>query len=225
MNDIWAVIPVKEFDGAKHRLSDLLSPPERRLLVETMLTDMLNAVAGCRRLAGVMIVTIDPRATVLGEKIGARILTEGARDGHTGSVNAGRRILAREAHGGMITLPGDIPAIRAAEIDAVLSAHRATPSFTISPAHDDQGSNAVVCSPPESVPLRFGDNSYFPHLDAARLHGIEPTVIRQPGIAMDIDHPLDLSLFLRLPQSTDTRTRALLDDLGVPARLTERGII
>ena len=73
MNDIWAVIPVKEFDGAKHRLSGLLSPPERRLLAETMLTDVIDAVAGSRLLAGVMIVTLDPRARALGEKIGARI--------------------------------------------------------------------------------------------------------------------------------------------------------
>jgi 2-phospho-L-lactate guanylyltransferase len=225
MGDIWAIIPVKEFDGAKHRLSGLLSPNERLVLAATMLADVLDAVAGCRHLAGVMIVTIDPNATVLGKNIGARILTEGARDGHTGSVNAGRRLLAREGRGGMITLPGDIPATRAAEIDAVLAAHLAPPSFTISPAHDDQGSNAVVCSPPEQVALAFGDNSYFPHLDAARRHGIEPTVIRQPGIAMDIDHPVDLALFLRLPQSAGTRTRALLEDLGMSARLTEQGIV
>jgi 2-phospho-L-lactate guanylyltransferase len=223
MSDLWAVIPVKEFDGAKDRLSGLLLPPQRRRLAETMLADMLDAVAGSRRLAGLLIVTLDPYATALGEKIGARIAPEGARDGHTGSVNAGRRLLAREGRRGMITMPGDIPATRAAEIDAVLSAHLPAPSFTISPAHDDLGSNAVVCSPPESVPLRFGDNSYFPHLDAARRQGIEPTVVRQPGIAMDIDHPVDLAAFLRLPQSAGTRTRALLEELGVPALLAERG--
>jgi 2-phospho-L-lactate guanylyltransferase len=224
MSDIWAVIPVKEFDGAKQRLSSLLSPPERFVLAATMLADMLDAVAGSRHLAGVMIVTLDPNATILGERIGARIVTGGARDGHTGSVNAGRRLLAREGRGGVITLPGDIPATRAGEIDAVLSAHLAAPSFTISPAHDDQGSNAVVCSPPESVPLRFGDNSYFPHLDAARRQGIEPTVIRQSGIAVDIDHPPDLALFLRMPQSAGTRTRTLLHELGVPALLAARGV-
>jgi 2-phospho-L-lactate guanylyltransferase len=49
-------------------------------------------------------------------------------------------------------------------------------------------------------------------------------VIRQPGIAMDIDHPVDLALFLRLPQSVGTRTRTLFDELSVPGRLTERGI-
>src|ERR1700719_5312882 len=99
MSDIWAVMPVKEFSGAEHRLSGLLSPPQRRLLAESMLTDMLDAVAGCRLLAGVMIVTLDPHAAALGEKIGARIVTEGARDGHTGSVNAGRRALAGERRG------------------------------------------------------------------------------------------------------------------------------
>src|SRR5260370_41584906 len=112
MTDIWAVIPVKEFDDAKHRLSGLLSPPQRRLLAETMLTDMIAAVVGSRLLAGGMIVTLDPHATPLGQKIGASILTEGARDGHTGSVNSGRRLLAGERRDGMITMPGHIPAPR-----------------------------------------------------------------------------------------------------------------
>lgn len=213
--DIWAVIPVKEFDGAKHRLSGLLSPDQRRALAETMLTDVLDAVAAARRLAGVMVVTLEPRARALAERIGARVETEGARDGHTGSVTAGLRILAREGRGGMITMPGDIPAATGAEIDAVLAAHLPAPSFTISPAHDDLGSNAVVCSPPDSVPLRFGEDSYFPHLDAARRQGIEPVVVRQPGIAMDIDHPVDLRTFLRLRQSRGTRTRALLEGFGL----------
>jgi 2-phospho-L-lactate guanylyltransferase len=42
---------------------------------------------------------------------------------------------------------------------------------------------------------------------------------------MDIDHPVDLAPFLRMPQSMGTQTRALLDVLSVPARLAERGIV
>jgi 2-phospho-L-lactate guanylyltransferase len=171
-----------------------------------------------------MVVTLDPVITALATQLGARVVTDGARDGHTGSVTAGLRLLAREGRGGMITLPGDIPAATSAEIEAVLAAHLDGPAFTISPAHDDLGSNAVICSPPDSVPLRFGENSYFPHLEAARRAGIEPTVIRQPGIAMDIDHPADLAAFLRLPQSAGTRTRAFLEEAGIPQLLAERGI-
>ena len=33
-----------------------------------------------------------------------------------------------------------------------LAAHREAPSFTIAPAHDDLGSNAVACSGPDAVP-------------------------------------------------------------------------
>jgi 2-phospho-L-lactate guanylyltransferase len=221
-SDIWAILPVKELDGAKQRLAPLLSPAQRRALIEVMVGEVLEAVVGARGLAGVMVVTLDPTTTALASRLGARVVTDGARDGHTGSVTAGLKLLASEGRGGMITLPGDIPAATSAEIEAVLAAHLQARSFTISPAHDDLGSNAVVCSPPDAVPLRFGENSYFPHLEAARRSGIEPTVIRQPGIAMDIDHPADLAAFLRLPQSTGTRTRAFLEAEGVPRLLAAR---
>jgi 2-phospho-L-lactate guanylyltransferase len=221
--DIWAIVPIKELEGAKQRLAPLLSPAQRRALIEVMMGEVLEAIAGAKSLAGLMVVTLDPQAAALANRLGARVVTDGARDGHTGSVTAGLKLLAREGRGGMITLPADIPAATSAEIDRVVVAHLAAPSFTISPAHDDLGSNAVICSPPDAVPLRFGENSYFPHLEAARRCGIEPTVIRQPGIAMDIDHPVDLAAFLRLPQSTGTRTRALVEEMGIPKLLTDRG--
>jgi 2-phospho-L-lactate guanylyltransferase len=222
--DMWAVVPIKELEGAKQRLAPLLSPARRRDLIKVMMGEVLEAVSEAASLAGIVVVTVDPQATALATRLGARVLTDGAREGHTGSVVAGLRLLARERRGGMITLPADIPAATAQEIDLVVAAHLPAPAFTISPAHDDLGSNAVVCSPPDAVPLRFGDNSYFPHLDAARAQGIEPTVMRQPGIAMDIDHPVDLASFLRLPQSAGTRTRAFLEEIGVPKLLAEKGI-
>ena len=81
----------------------------------------------------------------------------------------------------------------------------------------------MICSPPDAVPLRFGDNSYYPHLEAAERSGIEPTVMPQPGIAMDIDHPVDLAAFLRMPQSVGTRTRAFLEETGIAKLLIDSG--
>ena len=211
MSGIWAVVPVKELEGAKQRLAGALSAAQRHRLAVTMLEEVLDALAGATRLAGVALVTLDPHATAIARRRGWRVIAEGAREGHTGSVDAGRRILAGEGVAGILTLPGDIPATTSAEIDAALAAHGPAPAFTIVPAHDEQGSNTVIVSPPLAVTLRFGDNSYFPHLDAARAAGIEPTVVRLPGIAMDIDHPVDLDHFLELPQSRGTRTRALLE--------------
>jgi 2-phospho-L-lactate guanylyltransferase len=216
---IWAIVPVKEFEGAKHRLSSALSPDERRLLAISMLEDVLEAVSAVRELTGVLVVTLEPAATSLASRYGARIVTEGARDGHTGAVTAAARLLVREGRAGMMTMPGDIPRLSSEEIAATLAAHRAAPAFTIVPAHDDLGSNTIVCSPPDAVPLRFGEDSFFPHLDAARAQGIEPIVVRHPGIGMDIDNPVDLVTFLKMSPPVRTRTLDFLEQSGVAARL------
>jgi len=138
----------------------------------------------------------------------------GARDGHTGAVTAAARLLAAEGRAGMLTLPGDIPLITPAEIAGVLAAHAPPPSFTIVPSHDERGSNAIACSPPDAVPLRFGEDSFYPHLQAAKACGIRPNVVRLPGIALDIDNPEDVVSFMRTPSLT--RAWAVLAEEGVP---------
>jgi len=208
VNGIWAVVPVKELAGAKQRLSSCLSREERRLLATTMFEDVLDAVSAVKELAGVLVVTVDPAAISLASRYGARIVTEGAREGHTGAVTAAARLLAAEGRDGMLTVPGDIPLVTASEVGRLVAAHRPAPSFTIVPSHDEGGSNAIVLSPPNAVPLRFGVDSFFPHLRAAEARGIRPTVLRLPGIALDIDNPEDLAAFALQP--SPTRTRAFL---------------
>ena len=221
MTGVWAVVPVKEFEGAKQRLSSRLSAEERRALATVMLEDVLEAVSAVRELAGMLVVTVDPVAASLAARYGARIVVEGAREGHTGAVAAAQRLLAREGQPSMMTMPGDIPQLTSAEIEATLAAHGAAPSFTIVPAHDDLGSNAVLSSPPDAVRLRFGEDSFYPHLDAARSRGIDPLVVRQPGIGMDIDNPADLVAFLRMSPPAPTRTLVFLEQSGVAKRLLE----
>jgi 2-phospho-L-lactate guanylyltransferase len=206
---------VKEFTGAKQRLASLLSPEQREGLAAAMLEDVLAALAGATRLAGILVNTVEPLAADLARRYSARVVTNGACDGHTGAVLGMARVLAAEGCGALLTLPGDIPLVTQAEIDTVVSSCLDAPSFTIVPAHDELGSNAVLCAPPLVVPLRFGEDSYFPHLATARRHGIEPTVVRLPGIGLDIDHPADLRAFLRAEPRRSTRTLSLLERAGL----------
>lgn len=214
MMAVWAAVPVKGFTGAKSRTGAILTAAQREQLAATMLEDVLSALAGATLLAGILVNTIDPVAADLARRYGARVVTEGAQDGHTGAVNGMARVLAAEGKGALLTVPGDIPRVTSAEIDAVVASCQEGPSFTIVPAHDELGSNAVLCAPPFSVPLRFGDDSYFPHLMAARAQGIEPVVLRLPGIGLDIDHPADLRAFVAAKPRKPTRTLALLEAFG-----------
>jgi 2-phospho-L-lactate/phosphoenolpyruvate guanylyltransferase len=205
---IWAVVPVKERDRAKERLAPLLPPALRQRLALAMLEDVLAALAATPGLAGLALVTVDPAAGPLARHYDARIIEAGARDGHTGAVTAAARLLLAEGRAGMLTMPGDVPLATSVEIASLLAAHGPSPAFTIAPSHDEGGSNAVLLSPPDAVPLRFGVDSFFPHLRAAEARGIRPNVLRLPGIALDIDNPEDLAAFARLP--APTRTRAFL---------------
>src|SRR5271165_1516600 len=206
--DLWAVVPVKERVSAKERLAPMLRPEARLALALAMLEDVLAALAATRGLAGLLIVTVDPEARRVATIYGARLIEVGARDGHTGAVAAAVRLLAAEGHKGMLTLPGDVPLVTPREIERLLAAHPAAPSFTIVPSHDERGSNAIACSPPDAVPLRFGENSFYPHLQAAEARGLRPNVLHLPGIALDIDNPEDVLSFMRI--DVPTRARAVL---------------
>jgi 2-phospho-L-lactate guanylyltransferase len=206
--EIWAVIPVKDAALAKQRLTDALSPRLRKDLALAMFQDVLDAVAAVPELHGIAVVTADRNVAEIAQRAGAEVWSEGAHDGHTGAVSAAACRLAA-ASSTMLTLPGDIPLVSRVDISGVLAAHRPASAFTIVPAWDERGSNAIVCSPADVVPLRFGPDSYFPHLAAARAVGLTPTVVRNGAIALDIDEPSDLQSFVS--KSSATRSWRLLD--------------
>jgi len=211
----WAILPVKEMAGAKQRLAPLLSPEERVGLMQVMLGDVLAALSAAQGLAGIALVTLDPWAEALAQDHGARIITEGAREGHTGAVTSAAAVLQAEGVAAILTLPGDVPAVKTPEIEALILAAKASPAFIIAPAHDELGSNAILMSPPNAVKLRFGEDSYFPHLAAARAAGIVPQILHLPGIAMDIDHPVDIARFAGIAEAKSTQTLTWLQQNGI----------
>ena len=208
---IHAVVPIKETSDAKRRLADVLGAARRQQLALAMFEDVLATLTGVRELAGITVVTVDPAAAAIAARHGARVSDAGAREGHTGAVAAAARELVAQT---MLTLPGDIPLVESDDICQLIDVHRnatgrGARGFTIVPARDERGSNAILCSPAAAVPLRFGADSFLPHLAAAKRCAIEPTVVRLPRIALDIDTADDLALFRATP--SPTRTRALLE--------------
>ena len=218
MSGFWIIVPVKDTRFSKLRLGELFTAPQRQALAHAMLEDVLEAVAAVSSDVRVALVTVDAFAIALAQRHGFRVIGDGAHDGHTGAVDGGRRVVAREKARGMLTMPGDIPMVTAGEIEAVIAAHaagsREPGGFTIVPSHDRQGSNAVAVSPPEAVPLRFGSDSFYPHLAAARGAGIEPLVIESAGIATDVDTPEDVARLMARDGELRSRAARLIAAFG-----------
>ena len=213
---MWAVVPIKDFTNAKERLSRILSPSERRALARIMAEDVLRTLLAVSELKGVAVITRDVEAQELCAGLGARILTEPRNEGQTVAVVSANRVLKDEGVKDVLTVPGDVPLVLPRDVRSVVAAHGDAPAMTIVPARDHRGSNCVVLSPPGCVTLRFGRNSFYPHLDAAREAGISPLTIELPNLALDVDTSDDLDLLMREP--TRTRAQEFLADAGVPGR-------
>ncbi len=215
---MWAVLPVKDLAGAKQRLAPVLAPDERRELFRAMMGDVLAALAATSSLDGIAMITRDDEARAMAGRFGAEVISEDENSGQTAAVAHGIGALMARGVSAILQVPGDVPLAVAAEFEQAIATHGTTPApaMTIVPARDRQGSNCVLCSPPDAVPLRFGDNSFYPHLDAARGRGFEPTILPLPGLGLDIDTPDDLAELLDRPG--ETGSQRYLAESGIAAR-------
>ncbi|HEU5453951.1 MAG TPA: 2-phospho-L-lactate guanylyltransferase [Terriglobales bacterium] len=198
------LIPVKNLSGAKQRLAGVLDQQRRTELARAMLEDVLAAVTAVPSRPPVMVVTSDAFAASLARRHGFLVLDDPENPGESGAIEMATR--AAEAAGADFTLvlPGDIPLVTASEIRLVLDAMPERGTVFVRAA-DARGTNAVLRRPASLFPLRFGNDSFLPHLASARATGLPVEVREAPGIALDIDRPDDLARLLAHPVRTGTQ--------------------
>ncbi len=212
------LIPVKDASTAKQRLSAVLSQEQRTTLARTMLKDVCAALAEVNSRPAIALVTNDAFATGLARHYGFDIIVDDENLGETEAIAMATDEAEKRGAEFTMVLPGDIPLLRASEIEAVLAAMPPEGSVLV-PAADGRGTNAVLRRPCRLFPLRFGNDSFLPHQAAARATGKTCVVLDNadlPGIALDIDRPADLAQLLGFPMRT--RTQKLLCDWNLPER-------
>ena len=214
----WAVVPVKAPHDAKTRLAPLLDRDERALLVEHMLGDVLEALAGSARIAGILVVTPDERVARLAERLGAEVLDEEQRIGlgpvdevdEIGQINQVNRAivqardhLCRKGAARMLVIAGDLPLLSPAAVDRLVARAPASgPSVVVASNTDRTGTNALLCSPPGVIEPSFGPGSFDRHAAAAREAGAGLATIALPELELDLDEPADVEALLRRTRRT-----------------------
>ena len=210
------LIPVKDLRSAKQRLAAVLPQELRTELAETMLSDVLAALAGWREHPPVALVTSYPPAVALAGQHGFQVIRDEENLSETAAIETGTRAALQAGASETLVLPGDIPNVTSREL-AQLYAAAPSVGVLLSPAADGRGSNAVLRRPGGLIPLRFGNDSFVPHRRAAEATGKPVVIVEFPGIGLDIDTPADLAMLLAAP--SQTRTHELLARWDVPERL------
>ena len=218
-----AVLPIKRLDNAKQRLGGLLDPDERRGLFRAMVEDVLTAAEACVLIDDILVVTNDDEVADLVMAYGARVLPEPETPGLIAAVTLAAAELVASGVDNMVFLPGDVPMVSPDELEVVLEGFGAGdgPAFTIAPASDLGGSNCVACHPPNCIEFGFGEDSFRRHLGRARERGIEPEVVKLPGVGLDVDTPDDLEALAQalMAAGDEGNTFRFLRDSGVMDKL------
>jgi len=213
------LIPVKNLANAKQRLASMLDQPARTRLAQAMLFDVLEMLDSCVSGTDVGIVTSDPFALELAQRFEFQIIPDNANRSETDAIEMATRFCEQQGIDSTLVIPADIPLIHASEIEKILQAAPAEGSVLV-PAADGRGTNAAWRRPAGLFPLRFGNDSFKPHLAAARSTEKPCVVLSLPGMALDIDNQSDLRQLAEAPG--ETRAQRLirqwdLTDLPVAA--------
>ncbi len=201
------LIPIKNLGGAKQRLASVLDQAARTELAQAMLADVLQAICAWEGRPEVSLVTNDAFAVALARKLGFGVIADDANLGETDAIAKATAVCEARGVESTLVIPADIPLITAAELQKIYLAAPSQGSVLV-PAADGRGSNAILRRPAALFPLRFGNDSFQPHLAAARATGFTCNVLSLPGIGLDVDSPEDFRRLAIAPGETRAQVLA-----------------
>jgi len=207
------LIPVKNLATAKQRLASILDQIDRTELAQAMLLDVMEAIATWQERPKVGIVTSDPFSIELAGKFDFEVIPDRANTGETDAIAMATQVCVSRGVDNTLVIPADIPLIQSSELHNILQSAPGEGSVLV-PAADGRGTNAVFRRPAGLFPLRFGNDSFKPHLADARATQKPCLVISLPGIALDVDNPADLKQLVDAPGETRAQRLARQWDLA-----------
>ena len=191
----WALVPIRGLETAKTRLGEDLDPEERVELVTNLLRRTLEATRDARRVAGTVVVTMDPDAAGIAHELRAIGLVERA-PGLNAAIEAARSVAVARGATAVLVLPADLPAVSAAAIDALIGAAAEAAEgngrlVAVVPDRHGLGTNALLISPPGAIDPAFGEASRAAHAARADSAGVRRLELDGP-LALDLDTAADL---------------------------------
>ncbi|HXY76081.1 MAG TPA: 2-phospho-L-lactate guanylyltransferase [Steroidobacteraceae bacterium] len=184
----WALVPVKARAESKRRLSPILGDEERTALVRAMLGQVLEALAQCRDIEGISV--LSPERDLL--PADQELLPDGGR-GLNDALEGAIETLARRGAKRVAIVFADLPLVTAEDLSSLLAANSPT-TIAIAPDRNASGTNALCLTLPTEFRFRFGPGSLVQHLAEAARVGLKPVPVRRAGLAFDVDEPEDVTL-------------------------------
>lgn len=201
---LLAALPVKSFDIAKKRLSDLLVSSQRARLGEEMATRTARASISAG--AEVAVVTGDEEVARWATRLGLEVIPEPAEGGLNQAAAEALRA-ARQRGAAWCIVHADLPVIGPDDLRAVF---RPVMQDGVVLAPSINGGTNLLAGDVDAFEFSYGMGSFARHL--RRAAHLRRRVVIRTGSALDLDTPEDLQRAVRLRDG-----RWLSDYLRPPA--------
>mgnify|MGYP001357008748 CR=1 FL=1 len=194
---IVAVIPIRSFSDGKTRLSHLLSPLERRRLIEEMFERVVSAVRASGAVARIGIVSPDSEVLSASGRMGNNVFAirqDPGRPGLNEAANLGREWAGSIGADAMLVLFGDLPLITPADVQSLV--RRDAPVVIATDRHG-AGTNGLMlrlggASGGQAFRFSYGPASRRGHVEGGDRLGLEQITAIGIGTAFDLDTVDDL---------------------------------
>ena len=197
MKEINIVLPIKDPAQAKERLASLLSPDQRRELAAMLIEQTMQFFVAFLDEVTVLVVTDSEVVARQAATNGFAVLREERAEGETAAVEKATAWSVAQGFRTQIVIPGDMAGLDANDIRRLISMPRPHPSLILCPATGDDGTNAIMSTPPDVVAFRFGERSFPDYRARAAAQDVPCQIVRLPSLVLDLDTPEDVVTFLQ----------------------------
>jgi 2-phospho-L-lactate guanylyltransferase len=176
---------------------EALSAKQRSSMYFTLARRIITALRDVPLVRDTVIVTSSAEVEMFAGHLGVRVMHQMRDEGINAACEAAIASASAIDITNALIVAGDLPLVSSESLLALLqSAHLETRGVTIVPDRRHVGTNALVCTPADAIRLRFGPNSFAEHLRTAREHGLATRIFESGDLALDIDEPEDLDVWL-----------------------------
>jgi 2-phospho-L-lactate guanylyltransferase len=181
LGPVAVLVPVKSFSEAKLRLAPALPPFARAELAKAMATHVLDAA----RPLPTAVVCDDVEVAAWARHQRALVIWEPER-GLNRAVEAGVERLRAAGAERVVVAHGDLPLAPGLTWVARFA------GVTIVPDRVDNGTNVICVPAGAAFTFSYGPGSFARHAAEAHRRGLPLRVVRERGLAHDVDTPSDL---------------------------------
>ncbi len=190
MTGLAVIVPFKAAKQ-KSRLAAALDDTQRRRLSILMLEAVLAAVGGAGLAPACHVVSSDDEALRLARTAGGTPFPESENRGVNAAVSLGMKHARASRY---LVLPADLPLLTASDLTRAMALSKQGADIVLSPSRLMDGTNLLLFSRRNEVPLSYDSNSFWTHLGAAASLGYSAAVYTGCGAVLDIDTVEDLAL-------------------------------